>query len=154
MKIRNVLITKVALLVFCLIALIFTQSCMAIHYYGVELRNASPRLTKETKVKYSKIGSINKGDLDPGLTPHGTLGGKSEHGELGPTPDEAIVSWEEKNGKHYEVKVKVFEVVKTRKPDGIIVFTIQPDRSVKVSYEPTDPRLKAFDKWQRSHGNP
>jgi len=143
MKTKNALIIKAALIIFGFLALRFTQSCMAANYYGVELRNASPRLTKETKVKYGQIGIINKGDLDPGLTPQGTLGGKSEHGEFGPTPDEAIVSWEEKNGKHYEVKVKVFEVVKTRKPDGIIVFTIQPDRSVKVSYEPTDPRLKA-----------
>ena len=140
-----------ALIAFGIVAAMFTQSCKAMNYYTVEIRNISPRLTKETSVQYGKYGVVNVGYLDVGPTPSGAPSGKGECTDFGPTPDEAVVSWVEKNGKKYEVKVKVYEAVKTRKPDGNVIFTIQPDRSVKVSYEPTDPRLKAFEKWQRGH---
>lgn len=136
---KNVL-TKVVWVVCCIILMGLFWGCVS--YYGVELQNKSPRLTKETTLEYGQAGKINKGRLDPGLTPYGTYGGKHEAGKLGPTPEEATVSWVEESGVRYQVTVKVLSVVKTPNPEGTVVFTIQPDRSVTVTHEPKGPRLK------------
>jgi len=141
MKTRNEFAKACAFSV-CATAIVIMMTGCASNIYTVELRNESPRLCKEVTLHYGGNGDIPVGYLDSGKTPYGTFGGKSETGELGPIPGDATLSWTEENGRKYQVAVKVKSVIQITNPDGTIVFAILPNRSVRVTYEPEDPRLR------------